>query len=80
MLLMADIMTADASLACTKVILGIKDFKLSPELIGLLKCDVTCCLLIAAKRLFRHPQKDPKLFIFCFSPRLYHGKVMQRMF
>ena len=62
---MADIMTTDASLACTKVILGIKDFKLSPELIGQLKCDVFCCLLVAAKGLFRHPQKDPKLFVFC---------------
>ena len=66
LLLMDDLLTVGASLATAKVILGIKDLKLSSELIGQLKCDVICCLLVAAESLLRRPQKDPKLFAFSF--------------
>ena len=64
---MADILTTGASLATANVILGIKDLKLSSELIGQLKCDVICCLLVAAEGLLRRPQNYPKFFALFFS-------------
>lgn len=64
---MADLLTVGASLATAKVILGIKDLKLSSELIGQLKCDVICCLLVAAEVHFVVRKRTLSCLPFLFS-------------